>query len=218
MKKIIIIGSGGHAKVVADIILAREKELNEDLKIIGFLDDNFKNLKYDNIFNIPILGDLNNIDNFSKNEDYFFIIAIGSNEVRKKISEKYKELNYYTAIHPRSVISREVIIGSGTVVMANVVINPNSTIGKHCILNTSSVIEHDNELGDYVHISPNTTLCGGVNIEDNSWVGAGSVVRQQIHIGKDVIVGANSVVVKDIENSCIVAGNPAKKIKEKEMK
>jgi sugar O-acyltransferase, sialic acid O-acetyltransferase neuD family len=218
MKKIIIIGSGGHAKVVADIILTREKELNEDLKIIGFLDDNFKNLRYDNIFNIPILGDLNNIDNFSKNEDYFFIIAIGSNEVRKKISEKYKELNYYTAIHPRSVISREVIIGSGTVVMANVVINPNSTIGKHCILNTSSVIEHDNELGDYVHISPNTTLCGGVNIEDNSWVGAGSVVRQQIHIGKDVIVGANSVVVKDIENSCIVAGNPAKKIKEKEMK
>jgi len=218
MKKIIIIGSGGHAKVVADIILTREKELNEDLKIIGFLDDNFKNLRYDNIFNIPILGDLNNIDNFSKNEDYFFIIAIGSNEVRKKISEKYKELNYYTAIHPRSVISREVIIGSGTVVMANVVINPNSTIGKHCILNTSSVIEHDNELGDYVHISPNTTLCGGVNIEDNSWVGAGSVVRQQIHIGKNVLVGANSVVVKNIEDNCVVVGNPAKKIKEKEKK
>lgn len=218
MKKIIIIGSGGHAKVVADIILTREKELNEDLKIIGFLDDNFKNLRYDNIFNIPILGDLNNIDNFNKNEDYFFIIAIGSNEVRKKISEKYEELNYYTAIHPRSVISREVIIGSGTVVMANVVINPNSTIGKHCILNTSSVIEHDNELGDYVHISPNATLCGGANIEDNSWIGAGSVVRQQIHIGKDVIVGANSVVVKDIEDNCIVVGNPAKKIKEKEKK
>ena len=218
MKKIIIIGSGGHAKVVADIILTREKELNEDLKIIGFLDDNFKNLRYDNIFNIPILGDLNNIDNFSKNEDYFFIIAIGSNEVRKKISEKYKELNYYTAIHPRSVISREVEIGSGTVVMANVVINPASTIGRHCIVNTSSVIEHDNKLGDYVHISPNATLCGGVSIDDNSWVGAGSVVRQQIHIGKDVIVGANSVVVKDIEDNCIVVGNPAKKIKEKEKK
>ena len=218
MKKIIIIGSGGHAKVVADIILTREKELNENLKIIGFLDDNFKNLRYDNIFNIPILGDLNNIDNFSKNEDYFFIIAIGSNEVRKKISEKYKELNYYTAIHPKSIISREVEIGSGTVVMANVVINPASTIGRHCIVNTSSVIEHDNKIGDYVHISPNTTLCGGVNIDDNSWIGAGSGVRQQIYIGKNVVVGANSVVVKDIENSCIVAGNPAKKIKEKEMK
>ncbi|MFA3904801.1 acetyltransferase [Fusobacterium nucleatum] len=218
MKKIIIIGSGGHAKVVADIILAREKELNEDLKIIGFLDDNFKNLKYDNIFNIPILGELNNIDNFSNNEDYFFIIAIGSNEVRKKISRKYKELNYYTAIHPRSVISREVTIGSGTVVMANVVINSNSTIGKHCILNTSSVVEHDNKLGDYVHISPNATLCGGVNIENNSWIGAGSVVRQQIHIGKDVVVGANSIVVENIEDSCIVVGNPAKKIKEKEKK
>ena len=207
MKKIIIIGSGGHAKVVADIILTRKIDLNENLKIIGFLDDNFKNLKYDNILNIPILGDLSNIEKFSNNKDYFFIIAIGSNKVREEI-----------AIHPRSIISREVEIGSGTVVMANVVINPNSTIGKHCIVNTSSVIEHDNKLGDYVHISSNATLCGGVSIDNNSWVGAGSVIRQQIHIGKDVIVGANSVVVKDIENSCIVAGNPAKKIKEKEMK
>mgnify|MGYP000604641506 FL=1 len=218
MKKIIIIGSGGHAKVVADIILTREKELNEDLKIIGFLDDNFKNLRYDNIFNIPILGDLSSIEKFSNNKDYFFIIAIGSNKVREKISKKYPKLNYYTTIHPKSIISREVEIGAGTVVMANVVINPASTIGKHCIINTSSVVEHDSKLGDYVHISPNATLCGGVSIDDNSWVGAGSVVRQQIHIGKDVIVGANSVVVKDIENSCIVAGNPTKKIKEKETK
>ena len=85
-------------------------------------------------------------------------------------------------------------------------------------MNTSSVIEHDSRLGSYVHISPNTTLCGGVSIDDNSWIGAGSVVRQQIYIGKDVVVGANSVVVKDIENSCIVVGNPAKKIKEKETK
>lgn len=218
MKKIIIIGSGGHAKVVADIILTREKDLNEDLKIIGFLDDNFKNLKYDNIFNIPIIGDLSSIEKFSNNEDYFFIIAIGSNKVREKISKKYPKLDYYTAIHPKSIISREVKIGAGTVVMANVVINPNSIIGKHCILNTSSVIEHDSRLGSYVHISPNTTLCGGVSIDDNSWIGAGSVVRQQIYIGKDVVVGANSVVVKDIENSCIVVGNPAKKIKEKETK
>ena len=194
------------------------KKINEDLKIIGFLDDNFKNLRYDNIFNIPILGDLSSIEKFSNNKDYFFIIAIGSNKVREKISKKYPKLNYYTTIHPKSIISREVEIGAGTVVMANVVINPASTIGKHCIINTSSVVEHDSKLGDYVHISPNATLCGGVSIDDNSWVGAGSVVRQQIHIGKDVTVGANSVVVKDIENSCIVAGNPTKKIKEKETK
>lgn len=217
MKKIIIIGSGGHAKVVADIILTRKEKLKENSEIIGFLDDNFKNLKYNNIFGIPILGDLENIKNFIS-KDYSFVIAIGDNDIRKKISENYSKLIYYTAIHPKSIISREVKIGAGTVVMANVVINPNSIIGKHCILNTSSVIEHDSRLGSYVHISPNTTLCGGVSIDDNSWIGAGSVVCQQIYIGKDVVVGANSVVVKDIENSCIVVGNPAKKIKEKETK
>lgn len=215
-KKIIIIGSGGHAKVVADIILTREKELKENLKIVGFLDDNFKNLKYDNIFDIPILGDLKNIKKFT-NENYFFVIAIGNNDIRKKISENYSKLNYYTAIHPRSIISREVKIGVGTVVMANVVINPNSIIGKHCILNTSSVIEHDNKLGSYVHISPNATLCGGVNIDNNSWIGAGSVVKQQVSVGENVIVGAGSIVIKNVEDNIIIVGNPAKNIKVKEI-
>lgn len=216
MKKIIIIGSGGHAKVVADIILTRKEKLKENLEIIGFLDDNFKNLKYNNIFGIPILGDLENIKNFIS-KDYSFVIAIGDNDIRKKISENYSKLNYYTAIHPKSIISREVKIGAGTVVMANVVINPNSIIGKHCILNTSSVIEHDSRLGSYVHISPNVTLCGGVNINNNSWIGAGSVVKQQVTIGENVVVGAGSVVIKNVEDSIIIAGNPTKNIKVKEI-
>lgn len=212
MKKIIVIGSGGHARVVADIILTREKELKEDLKIIGFLDDNFKNLKYNNIFNIPILGELSIINNLDK-EDYFFIIAIGNNIIREKISRTYNELKYYTAIHPKSIISRNVEIGEGTVVMPNVVINPNSNIGKHCIINTSSVIEHDNKIGDFVHVSPNATLCGGVHVDNNSWVGAGSTVKQQIYIGENVIIGAGSVILKNIERNIVVAGIPGKVIR-----
>ena len=169
MKNIVVIGSGGHAKVVADILLKRKEVLKEELNIIGFLDDNFQNLEYREIFNIPILGSLELIEEF-KNKDYEYIIAIGNNLIRKKIAEKYSSLIYYIAIHPTAVIGNMVTIEEGTVVMANAVINSYSKIGKHCILNTSCVVEHDNRIEDYVHISPNVTLCGGVIIKEKGWM------------------------------------------------
>lgn len=212
MKNIVIIGSGGHAKVVADILLKRKEVLKEELNIIGFLDDNFQNLEYREIFNIPILGNLELIEEF-KNKDYEYIIAIGNNLIRKKIAEKYSNLIYYTAIHPTAVIGNRVTIEEGTVVMANVVINSYSKIGKHCILNTSCVIEHDNEIKDYVHISPNATLCGGVVIKEKSWIGAGSNIKQGMIVGKNVVVGAGTVVIRDIENSVTTVGNPARIVK-----
>ena len=212
MKNIVIIGAGGHAKVVADIILKRKEILKEDLTIIGFLDDNYENLKNKEIFNIPVLGKTDLINDF-ESKDYEYIIAVGNNLVRKKISEKYSDLNYYTAIHPTAVIGNEVTIGEGTAVMANTVINPYSKIGKHCILNTSCIIEHDNTIKNYVHISPNAVLCGEVTIKENSWIGAGSSVKQEITVGKNIIIGAGTVVIRDIEDNCTAVGNPAKIIK-----
>ena len=212
MKNIVIIGSGGHAKVVADILLKRKEVLKEELNIIGFLDDNFQNLEYREIFNIPILGSLELIEEF-KNKDYEYIIAIGNNLIRKKIAEKYSNLIYYTAIHPTAVIGNMVTIEEGTVVMANAVINSYSKIGKHCILNTSCVVEHDNRIEDYVHISPNVTLCGGVAIKEKSWIGAGSNIKQGIIVEKNVIVGAGTVVIRNIENNVTVVGNPARIIR-----
>lgn len=212
MKNIVIIGSGGHAKVVADILLKRKEILKEELNIIGFLDDNFQSLEYGEIFNIPILGSLELIEEF-KNKDYEYIIAIGNNFIRKEIAEKYSNLIYYTAIHPRAVIGNTVTIEEGTVVMANAVVNSYSKIGKHCILNTSCVVEHDNRIEEYVHISPSVTLCGGVVVKEKSWIGAGSNIKQGIIVGKNVIVGAGTVVIRDIENSVTTVGNPARIVK-----
>ena len=212
MKEIVIIGASGHAKVVADIIFARKKDLNEEIEIIAFLDDNYKKLKYKKIFGIPIIGDLNKIEDLYK-KGYLFVIAIGNNHIRKKIFERYNKLKYYTVIHPKAIIAKEVLIGEGTVIMANVVINSYSVIGKQCILNTASVIEHDNILANYVHISPNATLCGEVHVNNCSWVGATSVIKQQISIGENVIIGAGPVVIDDIEGNCTVVGNPGRIIK-----
>lgn len=147
-----------------------------------------------------------------KNKDYEYIIAIGNNLIRRKLTKKYSKLNYYTAIHPTAVIGNMITIEEGTVVMANVVINPYSKIGKHCILNTSCVIEDDNTIDNYVHISPNATLCGNVFINKYSWIGA--VVIQNKNIGKKVIVEAGTIVIRNVENGWTLVGNPGKVIRQ----
>ncbi len=53
-----------------------------------------------------------------------------------------------------------------------------------------------------------------VMIEDNVWLGYGVKVLKGVHIGKNSLIGANSVVTKDIPANVIVAGNPCRIIKE----
>lgn len=209
MKKIIIIGAGGHAKVIADIIAKRKNILNEDIEIIGYLDDKYNTESEPETKDFPLLGKLNKIEELDKNKTYF-VIGIGDNNIRENISNKY-EVNFYTAIHPNATIATNVQIGTGSVVMANAVINTKSIIGNHCIINTGSIIEHDNRIMDFVHISPNVTLAGGVEIGEKSWIGMGSNIIQEITIGKDTIVGAGSLVLNDIADNTKVFGVPCKK-------
>ena len=213
MKNIVIIGAGGHAKVIADIILKRKELLDEKLNIVGFLDDGYKNLKYNKIFDIPILGDTNLIEKLEQEKKYNYVIGIGNNKIREKISNKFPNLNYYIAIHPKSVIGTDVVIEEGTVVMANVVINSGTKIGKHCILNTGSIIEHDNRIEDYCHISVGARLAGTVSIGKFTWVGIGATVKNNIYLDKKVIVGAGGVVVDNIEKEGIYVGVPTKELK-----
>ncbi len=145
-KEIILIGAGGHAKVISDII-----KKNHDI-VYGYLADIAPN--------DVSLNWLGKIDDYYKYKDKLFIIAIGSNEARKIISDKCKDINYYTAIHPSSIISDKVSIDEGSCVMAGAVINENVKIGKHCIINTNATIEHDDVIEDFVHISPRSVLWG----------------------------------------------------------
>ncbi len=151
-KEVVIIGAGGHSKVVADIII-KSKD-----KLIGFLDDNLK-IGSKIIENYQVLGKIEECFDLQKEKkELYFIIAIGDNHIRKEIYNKYK-LNYYIAIHPNSNIGLEVQIGEGTVIMANACVNSGTQIGNNCIINTGAIIEHDNKIEDYVHVSPNATLC-----------------------------------------------------------
>ena len=205
-KKVVIIGAGGHAKVIADII---EKSGDE---IVGFLDDN-KKKGTTIIKEYKVLGDFNNRFPLAiANSDYEFIIAIGDNKKREEISHS-PNLKFYTAIHPSAQIGLDAEIQEGTVIMANACINSSAKIERHCIINTGAIIEHDNIIEDFVHISPNVALGGTVKIGKNTHVGIGSTIKNNITICENCKIGAGAVVVKDIEKEGTYVGVPAKGIK-----
>ena len=196
-KDVIVIGAGGHGKVVADIVLSSADNL------LGFLDD----FACGEVMGYEVLG---RTDDYTKYPNAYFVIAMGSNEMRRSVSERLKGVNWYTAIHPSAVVSQnDVTIGNGTVVMACAVINPGASIGEFDIINTGCVIEHDNRIGDFTHISPNATLCGTVSVGDMCHIGASAVVKNNISICSNVTVGAAAAVVKDITSEGTYIGVPA---------
>lgn len=201
-ESVVIIGASGHGKVIADIVIKSGD------KVVGFLDDGIE--KGTVISGIEVLGA---VPDYVKWKDCCFVIGIGNPYVRERIANALP-VKWYTAVHPTAVISSlDVEIGDGTVVMANAVINSNAKIGKHCIINTAAVVEHDNVLGDYVHLSPNVALAGNVKIGKNTHIGIGSQVIQGITIASDVTVGAGATVVRNIEEKGTYVGIPTKKIK-----
>ena len=148
-----------------------------------------------------------------KNE-YDFFIAIGNNQIRKKISMLLLDNNIkpVSLIHPSAVIDDTVQIGYGVVVMANAVINADTMIGNNVIINTASSIDHDCIINDYVHISPGVHIAGNVHIGEKSWLCIGSTIINNITVGADIIVGAGSVVIQNILESGIYVGIPTIKL------
>jgi len=199
-EKLVIIGAGGHAKVILDIALKC------GFDILGFLDDNAT----EEILGYSVLGKVSDCVKLDK--DVWFVVAIGNNQIREKITEAYN-LKYATLIHPSAQIGIDVKIGSGTVVMANAVVNPSANIGKGCIINSGSIVEHDCEMGDYSHISPAAVLCGTVKVGKKVHIGGAAVVKNNIKICSDVTVGIGAAVTKDITQKGIYIGVPARKMK-----
>ncbi|KRQ87434.1 putative acetyltransferase EpsM [Caloramator mitchellensis] len=212
MKNIVIVGAGGHGRVILDILLAMKK--NCQLNILGFIDD----ASFGEVLGYKILGKVEDLKDLkAEYGEIFAVPAIGDNFTRERVVKRLESLgiNLFTAIHPTAVIGGNVTIEDGTVVMACAVINNSARIGKAVIINTSAVVEHDNVLGDYVHISPGAHLAGNVAIGDYSHVGTGANIIPGINIGKNVTVGAGSTVIRDVEDNAVAVGVPARVIKYK---
>ena len=192
----LIYGGGTHSRVLISIL---EKM---GIKIAGIFDTNNRLKK---IKKIPFLGHYDaQVDSNCK-----LVIAIGDNNIRKKISEGIQH-PIGTIIDPDAVISEEVSIGEGAQIITSSTINVGTKIGKHCIINTNSSIDHDCKIYDFVHIAPGVTICGGVSVGKSTLVGAGTTILPNVNVGKNVVIGAGSLVNKDIPDNSKVFGSPAK--------
>ncbi|WAM33638.1 acetyltransferase [Caldicellulosiruptor morganii] len=199
--KLLILGAGGHGKVVSEIALLMKKW--DD---IYFLDDNKVGQE---INGIKVIGTLDKIKELRKEFTHAFV-SIGDNMKRVEWFKYLEEMNYEipVLIHPSSIISNNVKINKGTVIMPGSIINTNTVIGKACIINTNASIDHDCQIGDGVHISPGVTIGGSVNIGDNTWVCIGATIINNINIGKNCIIAAGSTVIRDVPDNVMIAGVP----------
>lgn len=195
--RLVIIGAGGHGKVIADIAL------KNGYTDVVFVDDN----AVGSCMGFPIVCTNAEIEKLNDGKTDF-VIAIGANEIRKRIAERHA-LHWATLVHPSAQIGGNVELGKGTVVMAGAVINACATVGEHCIINTCAVVEHDNHIEDYVHISPNAALGGTVYVGEGAHIGIGATVKNNIKICKNCTIGAGAVVVKSIMEPAAYVGVPA---------
>ncbi len=205
MDNLIIIGAGGHGKVIADIAMK-----NGTYKKIAFLDDGDKK---ENL-GISVVGRTCDVKDYIDNSDIF--VAIGSSVVRGEIIEKLLSMgaSVPTLVHPSAVIGSCVNLGAGSAVMAGAVINPCVSIGKGVIVNTCSSVDHDSVVGDYSHISVGVRISGTVNIGSYVFIGSGSTVINNITVCDKTVLGAGAVVIDNITKPGTYVGVPAKKLKQ----
>ncbi|WP_322551816.1 acetyltransferase [Priestia megaterium] len=202
MAKLLILGAGGHGKVVSEIA-----QLMKKWEEIAFLDDRED---ISEVLGMPIVGRLTDLPALRSEYEYAFV-AIGSNTARLKWTEKISHHGFKipTLMHPSSTVSTKSSIEEGTVIMAGVVINPDARIGRSCIINTASTIDHDCTLQDGVHTSPGAHLGGTVQVGERTWICIGATIINNINIGCDSVIAAGAVVTKDVPSNVIVAGVPA---------
>lgn len=202
MERLIIIGAGGHGKVVADIA-----EKTGKYREIAFLDDG----PMTDCMGYAVIGRVCEASKYIS--EYEFFVAIGRAEIRRSVTEELltSDARIATLIHPNAVIGKSVSIGKGTVVMAGAIVNPCAVIGDGCIINTSSSVDHDCVIGDYAHISVGAHLAGNVNIGADTWVGAGAAVINGLTVCNGCMIGAGAVVTKNICATGTYIGVPARK-------
>ena len=212
---IVLIGSGGHAKVVIDIV---EKE--EALNIVGLIDN--REAVGTELNGIPVIGNDQDIKSLSQQMKFSRgIICVYDNYLRQNIRNRLVALmpnfEFVAAIHPDASISSSVQIGAGTVIMGGVTVNANCRIGEHCILNTNSSIDHDSSLSDFSSIGPGVNVGGLVSIGSLSYVGIGSAVSHNIVIGSNTVIGGLSFVNKNVEDNELGYFSPYRKVRNRKL-
>jgi len=203
-KEVVIIGSGGHAKVVIELVRAEGKYQIKGctgLGQSGFI-----------LGDVPILGTDSALPALLADGAKKAFVAIGDNHLRLRLLAKVSEMGFelINAISPDAVVSPSASLGRGIAIMAGAIINASTQIGDGAIINTNAGVDHDCRIGSGAHIGPGSVLAGNVEIGSETFLGVGTCVVPGIRVGSRTIVGAGSVVVRDIPDGVTAMGVPAR--------
>lgn len=210
MKKLILIGGGGHCKSCIEVIESTGK-----FEIIGILD--LPSKKGEKILDYEVIGSDDDITHFVQKGIQNFFVTLGqikSADLKKKVFNNIYESGGVspTIVSKYAIVSSRAKINAGTIIMHGAIVNADVVIGKNCIINTMANVEHDVTIGNHVHVSTGATINGNVEIGNEVLVGSNSVIRNVIQICDKVVIGAGSVINKDILEAGTYVGNPYKKI------
>lgn len=210
---IIIVGGGGHGRVIIDIV-----EKSGQFNLLGILDAQLP-LGTD-VLGYEVLGSEGDlIKLIVERQVEGVVIAVGDNWIRSKATSSIlfaaPHIAFPNVIHPAAQVGKSVCLGHGNVVMAGAVINSGATIGNFCILNTNCSVDHDVILGDYVSFAPNSCAGGSVVVGDYSAVCLGSNIIDRIRIGSHTVIGSGSTVLHEMPANIVAFGTPACKIRDR---
>jgi len=201
---VVLVGAGGHARVVAAALKAAGRRvrcvLDDDATLVG-----------SDVLGVPVVG---------VPADGAIpcgtaaVLTVGDNAARQRLATRLKLVRFVPVTHPRAFIDPDAAVGAGTVLMAGAVVQPGVTIGSHAIINTGATVDHDCRIGDFAHVAPGANLAGWVEVGEGALVGVGASVRDRVRIGAWAIVGAGAAVVSDVPDGATAVGVPARVIRQ----
>lgn len=207
-RPVIVIGGGGHAKVLVSTLRAMGRHVTA-----AFDDDTSRHGQ--ELLGVRIAGSIDAAALKYSGADA--VIGIGSPRVRRMLAERLP-FNWITVVHPHTYVDPTVVLHEGAVVMAGAVVQPETVLRRHCIVNTSASVDHDGHIGEYVNISPGVHLSGNVTVGNAATIGIGASVLQGITIGENTVVGGGAAVIRDLPSDVVAVGCPAKVIRSLEAK
>ncbi len=205
--KAIVIGSGGHAKVIIDIL-----RFNREIELVGCIT---ADKDCDRVLDLAVLGDDARLPMLYEEGIRHAFVAIGDNRLRAKIAGGLEAMGFtlINAIHPFSAVASSVKLGKGVAIMAGAVINPDSVVGDYAIINTGVTVDHDCIIGKACHLAPGTHTAGNVSVGEGTFLGVGCNVIPKMTIGEWCVLGAGTTVVKELPSCVLAVGVPAKVLK-----